>query len=274
VSRAPPAAAGRFREQRETPRAAVRRLFLRLRQRFLEGRAGIGPRAWRAWWIAIGSGAVGLGALTVILVAATHALLTRGALTGEAELLVRLANSGPLGFSGAVFFQALGTDTTLVMLVTVTAGIAAWNRRPITSLSIIAAFVVVDVAVRFGWLIWARPRPEVVHGGIAAPGLAAFPSGHTAKSVAVYGFLALLWIRASGSVVEKAVAIALAGMVAVAVAISRLRMGAHWPSDIVAGAILGSGFLAVLGCALRFERQVAGTSHALGHGSIEPRSGR
>jgi undecaprenyl-diphosphatase len=256
VSRAPLAPAAPVADHgRAAPRAAAARLLRQLRQRFREGRRDVGSENWRAWWIAIASGVAGMAVLLLTLVLAARWLLARGALAREADMLLWLAHDGPFGFSGAVFLQALGTDTTLLMLVAVTAGIATWSRRPLTALSIIAAFVVLDLVVRFGWLIWARPRPELVHGGLAAPGLHAFPSGHTAKSLAVYGFLTFVWVRASGSVAERFIAIALALSIAVTVPVARLSMGVHWPSDVVAGAILGAVFLGVLGYALRFERE-------------------
>ena len=40
---------------------------------------------------------------------------------------------------------------------------------------------------------------KLIGDGIAAPGLHSFPSGHAALCVAVYGFLAYLWIRSSRS---------------------------------------------------------------------------
>jgi membrane-associated phospholipid phosphatase len=254
VTRAPPAAAPGAEQRRAAPRAAAARLFLQLRQRFREGRGDVGARSWHAWWITLAVGVAGTALLAALLVLAARWLLARGALSREADLLLWLARDGPLRFSNAVFFQTLGTDITLVMVVGVTAGIATWLRRPVTALSIIASFVVPDLVVRLGWLLWERPRPDVVHGGIASPGLHAFPSGHTAKSLAVYGLLTVLWVRASGSVSERMIAIAIASAIAVAVPLARLSMGVHWPSDVAGGAILGAAFLTVLAYGLRFER--------------------
>ena len=50
-------------------------------------------------------------------------------------------------------------------------------------------------------------RPDLVAGGIAAPGLHSFPSGHAVLTVAVYGLVAYLWARASCSWLERFFAI-------------------------------------------------------------------
>jgi membrane-associated phospholipid phosphatase len=233
--------------------AAIVRAYRQVRQRFQEGRARVGDAGWRKWWYTIGIGTIGMGVLMVALVRITQRLVERGSLEREPDFLLWLAANGPFSFSTAVFFQAFGTDITLGILIILTAGIAAWNRRSLTALSLISGWVVVDVVVRFGWLIWARARPYILHGGVPGPAFHAFPSGHTGKTFAVYGLLTFLWLRASQSIVERAVALILFFFVAVVVPIGRLSMGVHWPSDVMAGFVIGAVWLGVLVYARRYE---------------------
>lgn len=69
-----------------------------------------------------------------------------------------------------------------------------------------------------------------------------FPSGHTVGATAAYGALAIL----AGGAAAGLVAICFA-LLAFLVGVSRVYLGAHYPSDVVAGWLLGSaGLLAVI----------------------------
>jgi membrane-associated phospholipid phosphatase len=217
----------------------------------------VGRQAWRAWLRLVAGGVVALLLLMVALMKTAQHLLADGRLDWETDFLLWLGESGPFSFADAVFFQTLGTDTTLVILLAATAGIACWMRRPITALSIILAPLVVDLVGRVGWAMWDRARPDVLHDGLASPGFHSFPSGHTSKSVAAYGFLALLWMAASRSTIERIAIALLLLAIAVVVPLGRMTMGVHWPSDIAGGFVLGVTWVAVLRFGLRLERRAA-----------------
>ncbi|HSK20466.1 MAG TPA: phosphatase PAP2 family protein [Longimicrobiales bacterium] len=228
------------------PGSAAAKLFRQLSGRFREGREAVGDEAWRRWWRRMALGAAGMLVLRVTLRYAAVWALANGWLDWEAGFLLWLGSDAPLGFSTAVFLQTPGSDPTLVILIALTAGIAAWVRRPLVSLSIVLSALVPDLVGRFGWLIWSRARPDLLYEGVASPGFHAFPSGHTSKTVAVYGFLTLLWLRASGSMAERVLAILLLGVIAVVVPVGRMAMGVHWPSDVMAGFVIGTVWLAIL----------------------------
>lgn len=229
-------------------------VFLReLRARAAEGVHRTGRHDWRTWWLLLVRGALGLTAVMIVLMLAARGLAAAGALDGEDEFLRRLGEAGPLRFSSAVFVQTIATDITLLILIAFTAGIAAWSRKPITAASIVASFVVTDLVVRFGWLIWERERPDIIFGGIASPGYHSFPSGHAAKAVAVYGLLTVIWIRASANTIERTAALFILAAIITLVPLGRISMGVHWPSDLVGGWILGLAWVAVLARGLDHE---------------------
>lgn len=178
-----------------------------------------------------------------------------GVLSWEPALLQRIADA-PISFSTAVWLQTLGTDFTLLIVVLVTAGIATWSGRPLLAVTIVFAVVFMDAIVRIGWFALERPRPTVVAEGLASPGFHSFPSGHTGKTLTLYGLLAAQWLQASRNVLEKIMVVALAVVVAVVVPLGRLRMGVHWPTDILGGYALAAIWLAfillALGRAARF----------------------
>ena len=81
--------------------------------------------------------------------------------------------------------------------------------------------------------------------------LHSYPSGHSAQTVVVYGLLTWFWVSLSQSRVERGVAWMLLALLVALVGASRLRIGAHWPSDIAAGVVIGAAWLATLIVALR-----------------------
>jgi undecaprenyl-diphosphatase len=90
-----------------------------------------------------------------------------------------------------------------------------------------------------------RPSPELVR--VVSPiENTGFPSGHLATVVAVYGFLALLGYRRFAPSNVRFLPVALVFVFAAVMAFARIYAGHHWPSDVVAGALLGLLWLAVV----------------------------
>lgn len=214
------------------------------------------PRtAWRRWTTTTAAGFAAVLALNIALVRSTEALESNGVLEWEAEFLREFEETSRLSYSIAIWIQTLGTDITLAIIVIFATIAMVRAGQPIRATSILAAFALTDLAVRFAWLIWNRSRPTLIMEGAAAPGFASFPSGHTSKSLAVYGLLCFLWIRRSPSTSERAFATLVAATIILIIMAGRLRMGVHWPSDLAGGVIVGGAMLAVLATALtRAER--------------------
>jgi membrane-associated phospholipid phosphatase len=225
-----------------------------LRARFRLGWLRIDAADRRRWLRTIAAGILGMFLLMLAFVQVGKGLLASGALDWEADFLRTLENGGPMSFSTAVWFQTFGTDITLWILVSLTAGIATWAGRPIAALSVVLAYAVLDLVVRFGWMTWDRARPDILYGGVTAPSFHAFPSGHTAKTFAVYGTLIYLWVRSAPGPLEKAAALLVLAFIALVVPFGRMTMGVHWPSDVIAGWLIGAIWLLFLIAAMRYER--------------------
>jgi membrane-associated phospholipid phosphatase len=89
-----------------------------------------------------------------------------------------------------------------------------------------------------------RPEEGVVQVILPASGLS-FPSGHAMASLAVYGFLALMaWIHVPRKP-QRVFWTALLALFPVCVGLSRIYLGAHWFSDVVAGWTIGLFWLLV-----------------------------
>jgi membrane-associated phospholipid phosphatase len=89
----------------------------------------------------------------------------------------------------------------------------------------------------------ARPPTGLA---VAHAGGFAFPSGHATDAVATYGMLAFLVAHASGRRLPKAAAWAAAAGLVVVVGLSRVYLGVHWLTDVLAGVALGAVWLCSL----------------------------
>lgn len=94
-------------------------------------------------------------------------------------------------------------------------------------------------------LLFDRERPLPVHSDVLHPVSASFPSGHAMGAMVVYGAL-LVWVwprLAPGW--PRALALALAVGLIGGLGVSRVLLGVHWPSDVLAGWALGAAWVAL-----------------------------
>lgn len=138
-------------------------------------------------------------------------------------------------------FTALGGVGVLTLLTVAVAGFL-WLRRQRHSawflvLSVSTGIVLSQVLKS----VFDRPRPDLVpHGSHVYT--ASFPSGHSMMAAIVYLTLAVLVTRSLDRWALKVYVMFLAISATLMVGVSRVYLGVHWPSDVLAGWIVGAAW--------------------------------
>lgn len=176
----------------------------------------------------------------------------------DRQLMLALRTPGdlnnPIGSHGVEEavrdITALG-GTTLVVVVTVVAVLAfLFHRKRIHALVMAGAVMAASLSSNLTKDLFSRPRPDLVpHEVFVYSG--SFPSGHSTMSTAAFLTLAMLIASLEMKRRSKALALTLAALVVVGVGFSRVYLGVHWPSDVLAGWCLGAGWALVGWLALR-----------------------
>ena len=144
----------------------------------------------------------------------------------------------------------LGGVTTLALLTLGVTGFLLLRGRR-RAAGVVGAAVVgglaLSTALKFAY---ARPRPTLVpHGSYVYT--ASFPSGHAAMSAVTFLTLAALLARDEPRLATRAYLVSAAALLTLAVGVSRVYLGVHYPSDVLAGWIFGATWSAACWLAAR-----------------------
>ncbi|WP_210496184.1 phosphatase PAP2 family protein [Microvirga antarctica] len=112
--------------------------------------------------------------------------------------------------------------------------------------------MLLSTALKFGF---ERPRPDLVPHGTRVY-TASFPSGHAMLSAITYLTLGALLSRIQTRRRIQAFLMGLAVVLTLLVGVSRVYLGVHWPSDVLAGWAVGAAWAALCWfVALQLQRE-------------------
>lgn len=144
----------------------------------------------------------------------------------------------------------LGSGATLAPVILVVGLALAARRRRWGPMVLLASAYLGSLAVYNAVkVLVGRPRPTGAQV-VVATGYA-FPSGHAMQSAAVAGALAVLGCRATSRPAGRVAVWSVAALFGFLVGCSRLYLGVHWTSDVLAGWVLGAVWLRGLAVATR-----------------------
>ena len=129
---------------------------------------------------------------------------------------------------------ALGGETVLTLVVVLAIGFLLASRHLLTAALVFGGTVSGSIAVQVGKRLVGRERPALVDHLVEVSS-ASFPSGHASNSAIIYLTMALTVMQIVPRQAARwflfAATLALVGTIGA----SRVYLGVHWPSDVLAG---------------------------------------
>jgi len=149
---------------------------------------------------------------------------------------------GPAWFEASVMdITALGGFAVLSLLVLLSAGYQLVQGKWGGALMLLGA-TLGGTAISEGLKVgFARPRPDLVAHIVETTSMS-FPSGHAMLSAVTYLTLGALLARAQTQKRLRTYILAAAVLVTLLVGLSRIYLGVHWPTDVLAGWCLGAAW--------------------------------
>lgn len=136
---------------------------------------------------------------------------------------------------------ALGSPAVLGLFVLLASSFLLLAGKRTLSLFMLAAAGGGTLVVTVLKEAFARPRPQLAPDGLFVY-TASFPSGHAMVSAVVYLTLGALIARLAPMTRLKLYIMSIAVMLTGLVGFSRIYLGAHWPSDVLAGWAVGAAW--------------------------------
>lgn len=198
---------------------------------------------------------VGVLVASGVLLVAFLAVLTRSVVAGSglaaadpdvAQWVVVRRNGTLTTLASAV--SDLGSTLAMTIVVIVTCGVLLYWRDQLGAVLVATAGIGAGVIVTIGKRVIGRERPPVADR-LAVESSLSYPSGHSAGSFAVIGIVAIVLIPLLSRTAARIAAGVLAALFVFSVGLSRVYLGMHWLTDVLAGWSVAALWLLLCVCA-------------------------
>jgi undecaprenyl-diphosphatase len=186
-------------------------------------------------------------ATAVLLMLLVGVLVDRWPFSFDRVLIIALRTPGepavPLGGPKLLAFMrdvtVLGNGNILTLIVMVVVGLLLVQGQRMTSALVVAATLSGSTLVSWAKLYTGRERPDIVPRLVDVSSLS-FPSGHAANSAIVYLTLAAVASQAIAQRSVRTYLLVVTLLLVALIGVSRIYLGVHWPSDVLAGWSFGA----------------------------------
>lgn len=140
--------------------------------------------------------------------------------------------------------SAAGDTTSVAIYAILACVLLAWRKYWDQAVLVAVAAAGAGALVFFGKLLIARDRPPVIDHLVTETNHS-YPSGHALGSTVAAGILVAVLLPVLARRITRILVITVAALFAVAVGLSRLYLGVHWPTDVLAGWLIGACWLSM-----------------------------
>lgn len=154
-------------------------------------------------------------------------------------------------------FTVFGGWPFMALLSVVLSGLFLLRRQWSFLVILLAVIIGETLITEFLKSLFARARPDFLPHYVEATS-ESFPSGHSASAAAVYLTLGLMLANLTGRRAIRIYTLIVTGVMIVLIGLSRIYLGVHYPTDVVAGWCVGAAWAsAVWLIAWRLDRKAA-----------------
>jgi undecaprenyl-diphosphatase len=149
---------------------------------------------------------------------------------------------------------ALGGVSVLTLVTILSVLVLVGHGRRLEAVVVAICIPLAQLSSGIFKVVYERARPSfAIYGDL--PASMSFPSGHSTVSTATYFILAVILASLEPRPAMRGLFFAVAALLSLTIGFSRIYLGVHWPTDVIAGWCLGAAWALVAAVALRLARR-------------------